>query len=312
MELFENLSTELCKNAIISCFPQLTVTTIQRNNEGWDNCVFLINNEFIFRFPRYPEAARRLDLERRLLPELQKVINTPIPQFEFVSTDCPEFKRLFVGYRMIKGVPLTPTLLRQHHSEALTQKLATQIAKFLSSLHSYPVEKALELGVSSNQKKERIFTLYNEIQRKVFPILKRLEQEWTQNIFESFLNNEQFFQYTSVLVHGDFSLDNILFDKEQEKIGIIDFGDVSIGDPAYDFPCLADYGATFDQWVLAHYQGNLDPTFLQRRNFYRDCICFWEILGGIDLNNPKYLEIGLTRLRKTIQTKKSRSQNGLL
>jgi len=212
---------------------------------------------------------------------------------------------------MINGVPLTPTLLRQHHSEALTQKLATQISEFLSSLHSFPVEKALELGVSSNQKKERIFTLYNEIQRKVFPILKRLEQEWARNLFESFLNNEQFFQYTPVLLHGDFSSDHILFDKDQEKIGIIDFGDVSIGDPAGDFPCLADYGSAFDKLVLAKYQGNLDSTFLQRRTFYRDCIGFWEILGGIDLNNPKYVEIGLTRLRKTIHAKKSRTKNNI-
>ena len=311
MVLFENISTELCKNAITRCFPQITVTTIQRNDEGWDNCVFLINYEFIFRFPRYPEAARRLDLERRLLPELQKVLNTPIPQFEFVSSDCLEFKRQFVGYRMIKGVPLIPTLLRQHHSEALTQKLATQIAEFLSSLHSFPVEKALELGVLRNQKKEGIFTFYKEIQRKVFPILKRQEQEWARNLFESFLNNEQFFQYTPVLLHGDFSSDHILFDKDQGRIGIIDFGDVSIGDPASDFPCLADYGTAFDQWVLAKYHGNLDSTFLQRRTFYRDCIGFWEILGGIDLNNPKYVGIGLTRLRKTIQANKSKTRNVL-
>jgi len=309
MELFENISTELCKKAITNCFPQIKVTNIQRNDKGWDTCVFLINNEFIFRFPRYPDAARRLDLEWRLLPELHKVIDTPIPQFKFVSYDCPEFTQLFIGYRMIKGVPLTPLLLRQLHSEALTQKLATQIAEFLSSLHSFPVEKALELGVLRNQKKEGIFAFYKEIQRKMFPILKRLEQEWTQNLFESFLANKQFFQYTPVLLHGDFSSDHILFDKDQGRIGIIDFGDASIGDPASDFPCLADYGAAFDQLVLTNYQGNIDSTFLQRRTFYRDCISFWEILGGIDLNNPKYLEIGLTRLRKTIQANKSKMKN---
>ncbi len=311
MVLFKNLSTELCKYAIIRCFPQITVTTIQQNDEGWDNCVFIINNEIIFRFPRDPEAARRLDLERRLLPELQKVTNIPIPQFEFVSSDCPEIKRLFVGYRMIKGVPLTPALLRQLHSEALIQKIAAQIAEFLSSLHSFPVEKALELGVSSNQKKERILTFYQEIKRKVFPFLKHQEQEWTRNLFKSFLNNEQFFQYSPVLLHGDFSSDHILFDKDQEKIGIIDFGDISIGDPACDFPCLVDYGTMFVQWVLAKYLGNIDSTFLQRRTFYRDCIGFWEILGGIDLNNSKYVEIGLIRLRKTIQTNKYRKKNAI-
>ncbi|MFQ6124638.1 MAG: phosphotransferase family protein [Candidatus Heimdallarchaeota archaeon] len=210
---------------------------------------------------------------------------------------------------MIKGVPLTPTLFRQYHSEAFTQKLTTQIAEFLSTLHSFPVEKAVELGVSRNQKKERILTLYQWIQQKVFPILKRQEQEWTRNRFESFLKNEQFFLYTPVLIHGDFSSDHILFDKDQAKIGIIDFGDVTIGDPAGDFSCLADYGVTFDQQVQAKYQSNIDSIFLQRRTFYRDCIGFWEILGGIDLNNPKYVDIGLIRLRKTIQANKSNTKN---
>lgn len=303
MEFFEDFSIEFFKEVIENCFPRIIVTNIQRNDKGWDYCVFLVNNELIFRVPRYLEAARRLELERRLLPELQKIVDISIPQIEFVSQEYSGLERIFVGYRMIKGVPLTPALLEQFHSHDLSQKIMDQIAAFLSALHRFPVKKAMKLSVQCPKKKESLSTFYDTIQQKVFPLLNSQEQDWTKILFESFLNNDQFFQYTPVLNHGDFSSDHILFDREQEKIGIIDFGDVSIGDPAFDFTCVSDYGVEFDQWVLKRYQGEIDPTFFQRRAFYHDCIAFYEIVGGIELENPKYLEIGLKRLKTLISRK---------
>lgn len=303
MEFFEDFSMEFFKEAIERCFPQITVTNMQRNDEGWDHCVFLVNNMWIFRVPRHSEAAQRLTLESRLLPELHKVVDIPIPHFELVSPGYPGFERPFVGYRRINGVPLTPTLLAQLHSPGLSPKIANQIATFLSALHQFPVKKAMKMGVLYQKKKESLSTFFDAIQQKVFPLLNSQEQDWTKTLFESVLKNNQLFEYVPVLLHGDFSFDHILFNRSREIIGIIDFGDVSIGDSASDFACVLDYGTEFDHWVLKGYQGKIDHTFFQRRAFYHDCIAFWEILGGIEHKNPKYLESGLKRLKTTIPRK---------
>jgi len=97
VEFFEDFNIEFYKEVIERSFPQISVTNILRNDEGWEYCMFLVNNELIFRVPRYHEAARRLELERHLLPELQKVVDIPLPQFEFVSLGYPGLERIFVG-----------------------------------------------------------------------------------------------------------------------------------------------------------------------------------------------------------------------
>ncbi|WP_304458593.1 aminoglycoside phosphotransferase family protein [Alicyclobacillus sendaiensis] len=65
------------------------------------------------------------------------------------------------------------------------------------------------------------------------------------------------------LLHGDLTHAHILYHPcVTEAIGIIDFGDVQFGDPAYDFAGLYwDYGPAFVQNVLDHYaagQGKRD------------------------------------------------------
>lgn len=94
---------------------------------------------------------------------------------------------------------------------------------------------------------------YTEIRRRVFPLLDTREQQWTQRLFEGFLNDERNFEFEPVLIHGDLSPDHILFDREKGVVtGIIDFGDMHIGDPAYDFQRKLTTGKNFGRlcWLI--------------------------------------------------------------
>ena len=63
-----------------------------------------------------------------------------------------------------------------------------------------------------------------------------------------------------VLVHGDFSLNHLLFDQNQMVCSVLDFGDSHVGDYQEDFLYLLDeedeeeFGANFGREVLAHYK----------------------------------------------------------
>ncbi len=63
-----------------------------------------------------------------------------------------------------------------------------------------------------------------------------------------------------VLLHGDFSLNHILFNGENIACGILDFGDSRIGKPKTDFMYLLDdeddeeFGAEFGKMVLGNYK----------------------------------------------------------
>ena len=66
-----------------------------------------------------------------------------------------------------------------------------------------------------------------------------------------------------VLVHGDFSLNHLLFDQNQMVCSVLDFGDSHVGDYQEDFLYLLDeedeeeFGADFGREVLANYKSIL-------------------------------------------------------
>ena len=80
-------------------------------------------------------------------------------------------------------------------------------------------------------------------------------------------------------------------------IGIIDWDDACIGDPALNFTWLLDYGSSFIREVLGGYRGNIDRTLLKRATFYSRIGSFTEILFGLDTGDEAHLRQGLTYLR---------------
>ena len=67
------------------------------------------------------------------------------------------------------------------------------------------------------------------------------------------------------LLHGDFSLDHILFNEENIVSGVLDFGDSRVGKPLSDFVYLLDdqdeeeFGGAFGRLVLAEYERCAHP-----------------------------------------------------
>lgn len=284
-------SIELYKQAIAEAFPQLVIKHIEVDSSGWDSVAVIINHEVLFRFPRRPEVAQTLKVESRLLPELRKVVSLPIPNFEFIAPG-------FVGYRLIPGEPLTKELFQQLCSTEKTH-IAQQLADFLSEIHSFPIERAIELGVLHTPERDLWANFYSEIRKHVFPLFTADERRWAQQLFEAFLDDERNFQLTPVLLHGDFSPDHVLFDRRAKCItGIIDFGDVRIGDPAYDFQWREDFGEAFWHEMLTRYKLEIDEGFFRRLEFYERRQPLGEILYGVICDTPKHIESGLQVLRR--------------
>ena len=106
-----------------------------------------------------------------------------------------------------------------------------------------------------------------------------------------------------MLLHGDFSPDHVLFDRRAEKItGIIDFGDVRIGDPTYDFQWREDFGETFWHELLTRYRLEIDEGFFRRLEFYERRQPLGEILYGVMCNAVGHITAGLQALRQAIES----------
>ena len=219
---------------IQAIMPTLNITAAHFNQDGMINDVVMLNEQFIARFPKDAHAKERLVIEGRILELIRAGVEMPVPRFEYQAEDV-------AMYRMLVGEPLTrEVLLRQH--EAVQDRLAEQLALFLSQLHAIPREvvELHTLGVSEAVRSlEDWSAMFADVQRELFPFLWAHQKTWVQQLFAPVLHGQISLNYDPVLIHGDLGVYHILYDPTQGRItGIIDFGTAGLGDPASDFACL--------------------------------------------------------------------------
>ncbi len=259
---------------------ELKVKDLKINQKGWDSTVCLVNNKYIFRFPRRKEVQTRLGIEIKLLPKIQKKVSLKIPNFKYITKE-------FVGYEMIKGDNLTQNWLKQCSNKKIVAK---QLGEFLSELHSFPQKSALKAGVKYGNTKQECSQFYRDIKKKVYPLLSKKDQNWADRMFKEYLGQKKNFSYGSKLVHADFGSDHILVGKGRVR-GIIDFGDMILGDPALDFCGLAWFGdEVFFNEIIKNYRYKINVDFLQRVQFYINCVPFHILLASIVLKRNNHKE----------------------
>jgi aminoglycoside 2''-phosphotransferase len=252
---------------VMKKFPGISFTDTTLITKGWDNDVLLLDNAYVFRFPKRKNSKDRFSAEVKLLEHLQSDSPLPIPKYEHLSVEPP-----FGGYKIIKGQEMLPELFAELNENA-QDAIAKQLSDFLSFLHSTSIEVAEEVGFQEEPggywwSKERTAERYEALKELVFPNLTQEEASWARHQFETYLEFD--FNFKLTVTHSDMKMDHIFFDSNRDKItGIIDFAEVEIGDPALDFTGLWDYGEDFVTKVLKQYRGIYNDDFLKRSKFPR-------------------------------------------
>jgi len=290
----------LYRQILEHCFPDLTVTSIEFVGGGSFR-VFEVNGGLIFRFPHSHDGGDLLRRERRVYNCLQPILPFPIPRYEYFAEGCALFHRPVAGYRKLHGVALQDCAL----DGAALQNVAAQIGEFLSILHSTPpgmVEAAGIPSITPQELRERQRTFYAEIRRHVFPVLGAEEKVWTEALFEPFLADEANWAFELVLIHGDFDSSNILCDPALGRVvGILDFEEANLGDPAWDFCVLAaEYGPAFLHDLLGVYHQPQDARLQRRIAYHARRILYHELLYGIQEDAQLFTDHGLERLRRAM------------
>jgi aminoglycoside 2''-phosphotransferase len=285
-----------CRRAIGEAFPALAITSLRYFAVGWDYELWEVNGDLLFRFPLREECAPPLLVEARLLAALQGHVSIAIPQPLFVSEGCPAFPMPFFAYRKLPGVPLDQTAL----DVAGRRAIARQIGGFLSELHSFPIDQAAALGVrvrAGGRWRERYVNLHERAREKMGPLLSAGEAQSLEAFWDGFLGRAEHFAFTPALIHCDLAPEHILIDEDGARVtGVIDFGDVLVGDPALDF---AGVEADFREDVLRSYAGSADETFRERAEIYRSRISpIYAVLHGLSEGLPEWVDRGLEGIRR--------------
>lgn len=234
----------------------LQVTSSRAINDGVANFVIEVNNDWIFRFSRRELTRRQMVVENKFLPKFEATCPILIPHIEYSGED-------FMGYKKIPGTPLKSDILTKLPGET-QNKVARDLGSFLSTLHTFsfdhPDLKEFPYGGED---------FWNEIWSVVSPLLSKRTATNTKDYFEEAFLKMHRKPSKKVLTHSDLGTSNILFNNETQTLGVIDFGDLCIHDPARDFNgLLRNHGRAFTERVLSFYTPKIESNFWDRIDFY--------------------------------------------
>ena len=129
------VSVELARELIEAQFPQLSPARVAALGEGWDNSVFSVDGEWVFRFPRRQIAVPLIERELRVLPALAGALPLPVPNPELIGTGGKRFPWTFAGHRMLPGRTADQAALTVEQRSAA----AAPLGRFLHALHTLPL-----------------------------------------------------------------------------------------------------------------------------------------------------------------------------
>jgi aminoglycoside phosphotransferase (APT) family kinase protein len=237
--------------------------TIRWIDEGYDFEVAIVDDEWVFRFPRRAGVEGAIELEIELLPILAPALPVAVPAFEHVSR-AP----LFVAYRLLRGTPLV-------------NEDGDGMRAFLEALHAFDTSG---LGIETSNWVEAYRNQCVEFERLV---LQRLDRDLHAQARRLFDEVETLVDFNPALLHADLGPSHLLV-RDGRLAGVIDWGDARLGDPALDYAWALN--GPFADWEV-------DPDLRRRARFYHRLGPWYEAHYGLFTDQPPHTELGLAGIR---------------
>jgi len=237
--------------------------TIHWIDQGYDFEVAIVDDEWVFRFPRRAGVEDALELEIELLPRLAPALPVAVPVFEHVLREP-----LCVAYRMLLGTPLV-------------DEDGDGMRAFLDALHAFD---ASGLGIEPANWVEAHRNQCVEFERLVRPLLERGLHAHAQRLFDEV---ETLVGFSPALLHADLGPSHLLV-HDGRLAGVIDWGDARLGDPALDYAWALN--GPFADWAV-------DPDLRRRARFYHRLGPWYEAHYGLVTDQPAHTELGLAAIR---------------
>jgi aminoglycoside phosphotransferase (APT) family kinase protein len=284
---------EEVRDVIAAQLPGYRIDSLRWLGEGMENLAYDVNGEWIVRFSKEPDPARRaagVDREARLLAVVAGVAPLPVPEPRFT---VPE--RGCLVYPKLPGEPL----LDRPRSEWVSRgpSVAAVLGELLAALHAVPVDRLAGLVDVDDQPlagwRQDAVQSYATVAERVPPVHRRS--------LEAFLAHAPpVGEYERVFSHNDLGIEHVLVDPVRPVItGIIDWGDAAIDDPAYDFGLLyRDLGPDAARIALNGYRSdrNQVAAIAVRAAFYARCSVLEDLAYGMATGREKYVDKSLAAM----------------
>jgi aminoglycoside phosphotransferase (APT) family kinase protein len=279
---------------IAAQFPELKATSIELFGSGWDNSAFIINKEYIFRFPRRTTSVQLIQHELAALPKIVPLVPLQIPNPTFTGKPTPDFPHPFLGYHLLQG----NTACKINLSDEQRTQLAKPLAHFLKALHAVPTQE-FEKILPSDVIKRFDIPFRTEQCNALLKELQELNLIENPETLHAIIASVQHIQPPTcrVIVHGDLYARHILLDENIQLTGIIDWGDIHLGNPAADLAVAHTFLPPSAHAIFKQSYGQIDQNTWLLARFRALNQCLHIIRYGHKSGDKEILEIGLQALK---------------
>jgi len=276
-------------NLIKDCCPNISLNKHQFIDIWRDYDVIIADKKTVFRIPKHTINIEDIEREKNLID----IIAINIPNIKIPKHNIVYWKKPFVYMDCIDGDPLSKEAFNSL-SQNQKNSLAKDFANLLKKLHNIHIKEFEEIWYSAWWTDiSWINSMKNEIISKCWHLI-------SQNILKNILNYiQELWNYNhpvKVMTHGDLKNHNVFLDREQKSLlGIIDFSNARLTDPAIDFCSFLDFWEDFVKLILKYYWW--DNEIINRTQFYRKRIYLFILMDVIE-NKPDLIENTLEKVNE--------------
>jgi aminoglycoside phosphotransferase (APT) family kinase protein len=241
-------------------------TPIVEIDEGWDFKVLILEDQWVLRIPRHRLAVEELEKEIVLLPAIADRLPVQVPRFAHISREP-----FYVTYALIGGA-------RYGYEDP------AGVRAFLDALHAIPVD---EVPAPHPDWLEEHRQQAEAFRRVVLPLLDPDERSHGEALLAEV---ETLTGFQPTLTHSDLGPAHLLAENDK-LVGVIDWGDARIGDPAIDYAWLLN--GPFPDWEV-------EEELRRRARIYHRLVPWFEVHYGDFTDQPERVRSGLDGVRGSL------------
>jgi aminoglycoside phosphotransferase (APT) family kinase protein len=251
------LDASLALAAVREQFPALECRRVEPLGTGWGTDVYLLDDRYTARFPRTAEAAEWTTFDQAVFGLVASSLSSAF----CVPTVVGRGKRgAYFPYEFLVCT-FVPGVTAGDATAPHSNELAGDLGRALTRIHSIDVDEARKVGLR--------------------------EVEWDDSGYSGKL----------CFLHGDFRDGNLIVDPTSGRlVGVIDWGNSAVGDPALDFMTLVLWrGWEFTHRALAAYELPTDDRFLERVQYHARLQSLQALSDSIRRRSDPELHLGWLR-----------------
>jgi aminoglycoside phosphotransferase (APT) family kinase protein len=233
----------LVRVLLVEQHPDLAALPLRLVANGWDNAVFRLGTDLAVRLPRRRVAAELVEHEQAVLPAIASRVPVAVPAPVRVGRPTARYPWSWSVVPWFEGRTVEEAGLRDDPT------LAADLAAFLLALHVEAEPDAPRNPVRGGPLLDHPDGVERRLASGAVPDAERLRGVWATALAAP--------PWTAapLLLHGDLHPANLI-ERGGRLVAVIDFGDVTGGDPATD---LATAWLTFGPDARACFRAAMQP-----------------------------------------------------